>query len=37
LQIDNGALLNQLPVWVPDAPVRKKILVDHPARLYRFG
>jgi hypothetical protein len=37
LQIDNGALLNQLPVWVSDATVRKKILVDHPARLCRFG
>ena len=35
-QIDDGALLNQLPVWAPDASVRKKILVDNPARLYGF-
>ena len=34
-QIDDGRLLNQLPIWAPDA-VRKKILVDNPARLYRF-
>jgi predicted TIM-barrel fold metal-dependent hydrolase len=35
-QIDDGRLLNQLPVWAPDPAVRKKILVDNPARLYRF-
>ncbi|MBR0848822.1 amidohydrolase family protein [Bradyrhizobium diazoefficiens] len=35
-QIDDGRLLNQLPVWAPDAEVRKKILVDNPARLYGF-
>jgi predicted TIM-barrel fold metal-dependent hydrolase len=35
-QIDDGALLNQLPVWAPDAEIRKKILVDNPARLYDF-
>jgi len=35
-QIDDGLLLNQLPVWTPDAGVRKKILVDNPARLYGF-
>jgi predicted TIM-barrel fold metal-dependent hydrolase len=34
--IDDGRLLNQLAVWVPDAAVCKKILVDNPARLYRF-
>src|SRR5260370_2163260 len=33
-QIDDGRLLNQLAVWVPDAGVRKTILVDNPARLY---
>ena len=32
-QIDDGRLLNQLPVWAPDAKVRKTILVDNPARL----
>ncbi len=36
LQIDDGALLNQLPVWAPDAVTRKKILVDNPARLHGF-
>ena len=35
-QIDDGRLLNQLPVWAPDAAVRKKILADNPARLYGF-
>jgi predicted TIM-barrel fold metal-dependent hydrolase len=35
-QIDDGRLLNQLPVWAPDAEVRKKILVDNPVKLYGF-
>jgi predicted TIM-barrel fold metal-dependent hydrolase len=35
-QIDDGALLNQLPNWAPDAAVRKIILVDNPAKLYGF-
>lgn len=35
-QIDDGRLLNQLAVWAPDAAVRKKILVDNPAKLYGF-
>jgi predicted TIM-barrel fold metal-dependent hydrolase len=35
-QIDDGMLLNQLPIWAPDAAVRKKILVDNPAKLYGF-
>lgn len=34
--IDDGRLLNQLAVWAPDPAVRKKILVDNPARLYGF-
>jgi predicted TIM-barrel fold metal-dependent hydrolase len=34
--IDDGRLLNQLPVWAPDPTIRKKILVDNPARLYAF-
>ncbi len=34
--IDDGLLLSQLPKWVPDAGLRKKILVDNPARLYGF-
>ncbi len=35
-QIDDGRLFNQLAVWAPDAAIRKKILVDNPARLYGF-
>jgi predicted TIM-barrel fold metal-dependent hydrolase len=35
-QVDDGRILNLLPVWAPDAAARKKILVDNPARLYRF-
>jgi predicted TIM-barrel fold metal-dependent hydrolase len=34
--IDDGLLLNQLTKWVPDAAIRKKILVDNPSRLYGF-
>jgi len=33
---DDGLLLNQLPRWVPDAALRRKILVDNPGRLYGF-
>jgi predicted TIM-barrel fold metal-dependent hydrolase len=33
---DDGMLLNQLPKWVGDPAIRKKILVDNPARLYGF-
>ncbi len=36
IQTDDGLVLNQLPVWVPDAATRKIILVDNPARLYGF-
>jgi predicted TIM-barrel fold metal-dependent hydrolase len=36
LAIDDGRLMNQLPIWAPDAATRKAILVDNPARLYRF-
>jgi predicted TIM-barrel fold metal-dependent hydrolase len=36
VQIDDGRLFNQFPVWVPDAAQRKTILVDNPARLYGF-
>jgi predicted TIM-barrel fold metal-dependent hydrolase len=36
LPIDDGRLLNQLPVWTPDVAIRKRILVDNPARLYGF-
>ncbi len=36
LAIDDGRLLNLLPLWAPDAAVREKILVANPARLYGF-
>lgn len=36
-EIDDGLVLNLLPVWVPDAATRRAILVDNPARLYGFG
>ncbi len=35
-QIDDGRILNLLPTWVPDAAVRKTILVENPAKLYGF-
>jgi predicted TIM-barrel fold metal-dependent hydrolase len=35
--VDDGLVLNLLPVWVPDAATRRVILVDNPARLYGFG
>jgi predicted TIM-barrel fold metal-dependent hydrolase len=36
-QVDDGLVLNQLPLWAPDAATRNKILVDNPAKLYAFG
>jgi predicted TIM-barrel fold metal-dependent hydrolase len=35
-EIDDGLVLNQLALWAPDAAIRKRILVDNPARLYQF-
>ncbi len=35
-QVDDGLVLNLLPVWAPDPAIRKKILVDNPAKLYAF-
>jgi predicted TIM-barrel fold metal-dependent hydrolase len=35
-QIDDGRDLNRVAIWAPDAGQRKLILVDNPARLYRF-
>ena len=34
VQTDDGRVLNLLPVWVTDAPTRRLILSDNPARLY---
>ncbi|MCC7428430.1 MAG: amidohydrolase family protein [Alphaproteobacteria bacterium] len=34
--LDNGALLDELATWVPEAARRNLILVDNPARLYGF-
>ena len=35
-QADDGRTMNMLPVWAPDAATRRMILVENPARLYRF-
>jgi len=34
---DTGELLNLLGEWAPDEAVRRKILVDNPARLFDFA
>jgi predicted TIM-barrel fold metal-dependent hydrolase len=36
VNVDDGLLLDQLVKWVPDAAIRRKILVDNPEQLYRF-
>jgi predicted TIM-barrel fold metal-dependent hydrolase len=33
---NDGDLFNVFSKWVPDAAMRKRILVDNPARLYDF-
>jgi predicted TIM-barrel fold metal-dependent hydrolase len=33
---NDGDLVDQLAVWVPDEAVRRRILVDNPERLYGF-
>ena len=35
LRVDDSHLLNLLATWAPDAALRKTILVDNPATLYR--
>ena len=35
LRVDDAHLLNLLATWAPDAALRKTILVDNPATLYR--
>ena len=35
-RVDDGGILNLLPVWAPDADLRKAILADNAARLYGF-
>jgi predicted TIM-barrel fold metal-dependent hydrolase len=35
-QVDDGLVLNLLTSWAPDPAVRRRILVDNPARLYEF-
>ena len=34
--VDDGRVMNMLPIWAPDAATRKLILVDNAARLYGF-
>jgi predicted TIM-barrel fold metal-dependent hydrolase len=33
---NDGDLVDQIAVWVPDESVRKRILVDNPEQLYGF-
>ncbi|MFH1705038.1 MAG: amidohydrolase family protein, partial [Patescibacteria group bacterium] len=33
---NDGDLCNLIGEWIPDPAVRKKVLVDNPARLYGF-
>jgi predicted TIM-barrel fold metal-dependent hydrolase len=33
---NDGALMDQLLAWAPDAALRKKILVDNAKRLFGF-
>jgi predicted TIM-barrel fold metal-dependent hydrolase len=35
-QVDDGHIINLLPLWVPDETDRQAILADNPARLYGF-
>ncbi len=35
-QVDDGLVMNQLALWIPEAGLRKKILAENPARLYDF-
>jgi predicted TIM-barrel fold metal-dependent hydrolase len=34
IRVDDAAVLNQLAVWAPTAPLRRMILVENPAALY---
>ena len=34
---NTGIFAELLATWVPDAAVRKRILVDNPARLYGYA
>ncbi len=34
---NDGTLLDLLEAWVPEAALRRLVLVDNPARLYRLG
>lgn len=36
IEIDDGRLFNQFQIWCPDPQIRRKILVENPARLYGF-
>ncbi len=36
LPIDDALVFDQLPRWISDAAIRRKILVDAPGRLYGF-
>ena len=33
---NDGEIVDLIPLYAPDAAVRQKLLVDNPARLFRF-
>jgi predicted TIM-barrel fold metal-dependent hydrolase len=35
-QVDDGLVMNHMAAWLPEPAIRKKVLVDNPARLYDF-
>ena len=37
MPVDDGRVMNLLPIWTADAGARRKILVENPARLYGFA
>jgi predicted TIM-barrel fold metal-dependent hydrolase len=36
MAVDDGLLLNQLPLWISASAIREKVLVENAARLYGF-
>ena len=34
---NDGDLADLLSLWVPDTDIRRRVLVDNPARLYGFA
>jgi 2-pyrone-4,6-dicarboxylate lactonase len=34
---NDGELVDLIPLFVPDAAIQQKLLVDNPARLFKFS